>query len=116
MKILVGHVVCYILFFLNNFVCMSCRYMTCATYCPETDISEDPDRNLLSNIIDKVVLAKLSDVALHYYQPLSYLHTSKLTCITQYLCASYPTLSSSSANLKRLLVSCYFSESFFFMT
>ncbi|KAK4319562.1 hypothetical protein Pmani_009505 [Petrolisthes manimaculis] len=65
-------------------------------------LKEDPDRNLMSNLIERVVLIKLKDIVGCWWDPLSHSQTVRLVNLVRHYAETYPTLSPSSKPLQNL--------------
>uniref|UniRef100_A0A6A7FRH5 PAX3-and PAX7-binding protein 1-like n=2 Tax=Hirondellea gigas TaxID=1518452 RepID=A0A6A7FRH5_9CRUS len=62
----------------------------------------DPDKHLLSHAVEKVVLVKLKEVVIAYWDPLSHSQTVRLVNLARHFCTTCPTLRPSSKQLKDL--------------
>ena len=79
-------------------------YKTLAMYsASEADLDKDPDRKLLSLVIEKVVLAKINSLTKAAYDPMSTAQSLKLTQLLLKLKNTYPTLTGDSKQVRELL-------------
>ncbi|KAF2367754.1 GC-rich sequence DNA-binding factor domain [Trinorchestia longiramus] len=66
------------------------------------DLALDPDKHLLSRVIERVVLAKLKEVVVAYWDPLSHSQSVRLVNLVRHFCQSCPTIRPASLPLKKL--------------
>ena len=69
----------------------------------EGSLSVDPDRRLVSVMVEKVVLPKVTGLVRAAYDPLSSSQTQRLTGLLKGFVAEYPTLRGDSRQLRELL-------------
>ena len=66
-------------------------------------LSQDPDRRLLSMVIEKVVIVKITSFVKSAHDPLSTSQTQQLTGTINKLVAKYPTVTGDSKQVRELL-------------
>ncbi|XP_018023323.1 PAX3- and PAX7-binding protein 1 [Hyalella azteca] len=66
------------------------------------EFAQDPDKHLLSRVVEKVVLVKLRDVVVAYWDPLSHSQSVRLVNLVRHFCQSCPTIRPTSQPLKKL--------------
>lgn len=69
----------------------------------ESGLSSDPDRRLLSLVVEKVLLPKLRTLLEAAYDPMSTAQTKSVTGLLKQLVADYPTVSGDSKQVRELL-------------
>ena len=69
----------------------------------ESSLSADPDRRLVSIVVEKVVLPKVTGLVKVAYDPLSTSQTSRLTGLLKSFVSEYPTLRGDSRQVRELL-------------
>ena len=69
----------------------------------DKDFVKDPDFKLLSLLVEKVLLNKITGLVRSAYDPLSTAQTLKLTGLLNQLISTYPTLSGESKPMRELL-------------
>ena len=72
----------------------------------KSELAEDPDRKLLSLVIEKVIVVKITNFVKSAYDPLSSVQTLKLTGIIKQLIETYPTVAGDSKQVRELLTAC----------
>ncbi|KAK8404735.1 hypothetical protein O3P69_007763 [Scylla paramamosain] len=65
-------------------------------------LREDPDRKLMSHLVEKVVLVKLKELVGCWWDPLSHTQTVRLVNLMRHYAEAYPSLSPSSKPLREL--------------
>lgn len=65
-------------------------------------LREDPDRNLVSHLVEKVILVKLKEIIACWWDPLSHVQTVRLVNMVRHYADAYPSLGPSSKQLKDL--------------
>lgn len=68
------------------------------------DLVQDPDHRILSLVIEKVILVKITNIVRATYDPMSTSQTLKLTAMLNKLIDLYPTLTGESKQLRELLM------------
>ena len=66
-------------------------------------VAEDPDRRLLSTVIEKVVVVKVTAFVRSAHDPLSASQTSRLAATVGSLVSKYPTVNGDSKQVRELL-------------
>ena len=69
----------------------------------ESRLQKDPDRRLLSLVIEKVVLPKVTSVVKSAYDPMSTSQTIKVVSLIKHLMAEFPSIGGESKQLRQLL-------------
>ncbi|MCL4129672.1 UNVERIFIED_CONTAM: hypothetical protein GTU68_035862 [Idotea baltica] len=65
---------------------------------------EDPDRKLMSYIVERVILPKVKDLVSCFWDPLSHVQSVRLVNLLRHYTIAYPSISPSSKQLKELVV------------
>ncbi|XP_042215602.1 PAX3- and PAX7-binding protein 1-like [Homarus americanus] len=65
-------------------------------------LREDPDRKLMSHLVEKVVLVKLKEIIGCWWDPLSHIQTVRLVNMVRHYAEAYPSLGPTSKTLKDL--------------
>ncbi|KAK7076980.1 hypothetical protein SK128_001986 [Halocaridina rubra] len=65
-------------------------------------LREDPDRKLMSNLVEKIVLVKLREIIQCWWDPLSHVQTVRLVNLVRHYASTYPTLGPNSKQLKEM--------------
>ncbi|XP_069986549.1 PAX3- and PAX7-binding protein 1 [Penaeus vannamei] len=65
-------------------------------------LREDPDRKLMSHLVEKIVLVKLKEIIGCWWDPLSHVQTVRLVNLVRHYAEAYPSLGPSSKPLKEM--------------